>query len=155
MGTPENRTYCASCGTELDTTRSTPVRFGESFCSEAHAETFAAEARAARVAVAARAAVRTGGAEVRGGQNEKAGAGTWSLKRALMMAVCVGVPLITLAFLVVGGGALLGAGAAVLPYVALLACPAGMFFMMRGMQGHAKGDGESEHSAAAGDADRS
>jgi acetyl-CoA carboxylase alpha subunit len=155
METGGNPTYCASCGAEVDTTRSTPRRFGESFCSEAHAETFVAAARAARLAVAARAAVKTDGAEVPGRQNEKGGARGWDLKHALKMAFCLGTPLIAVAFLIGGGGALLGAGAAVLPYVALLACPLAMFFMMRGMHGHAKGDGESEHSAGSSHADRS
>jgi hypothetical protein len=155
METLGNSTYCASCGAEVDSTRSMPRRFGESFCSEAHAETFAAEARAARLAVAARAPVKADGTDVPSGLNDKGGARRWDLKHALKMAVCLGAPLIAVAFLVGGGGVLLGAGAAVLPYVALLACPLGMFFMMRGMQGHAKGDGESEHSAASGDATRS
>lgn len=155
METRVNPTYCVYCGAEVDASRLMPRRFGESFCSEAHAETFVAEARAARLVVAARAPVKTDGAEVPGRQNEKGGARRWDLKHALKMAVCLGTPLIAVAFLVGGGGALLGAGAAVLPYVALLACPLGMFFMMRGMQGHAKGDGESEHSAASGDAKRS
>jgi hypothetical protein len=155
METRGNHIYCASCGAAVDTTRSVPRRFGESFCSEAHAETFVTEARAARLAVAARAAGEAGDTEAAGGLSEKSGARRWDLKRALKMAVCLGAPLIAVAFLVGGGGALLGAGAAVFPYVALLACPLSMFFMMRGMQGHAKGDGESAHSAASGDGNRS
>lgn len=147
METRGNPTYCASCGAEVDTTGSVPRRFGESFCSEAHAETFVTEARAARLAVAARAAVEAGDAKAATGLSEQGGARRWDLKRALKMAVCLGAPLIAVAFLVGGGGALLGAGAALIPYAALLACPLSMFFMMRGMHGHAKGDGESEHSA--------
>ena len=69
METRGNPTYCASCGAEVDTTRSVPRRFGESFCSEAHAETFVAEARAARLAVAARA-VEAGDAEAPGGLSD-------------------------------------------------------------------------------------
>lgn len=150
-----NPTYCASCGAEVDATRSVPRRFGESFCTEAHAETFVAQARAARLTVAARVSVEAGDAEAPGGLSDKGGARRWNLKRALKMAVCLGAPLIAVAFLVGGGGALLGAGAAVLPYVALLACPLAMFFMMRGMHGHAKGDGESDHSAGSNHANRS
>src|SRR5712691_6399298 len=138
METEGNRTYCASCGAQVDTTRSVPRRSGESFCSEAHAETFVAEARAARLAVAARVSVEARDAEAPGGLSEKGGPGRWGLKRALKMVVCVGAPLIAVAFLVGGGGALLGTGAAVLPYVALLACPLAMFLMMRGMHGPAK-----------------
>ena len=47
--------------------------------------------------------------------------------------------------------ALLGAGAAILPVLALLACPLGMFFMMRAMQGHGKKDEDREHSTRSGD----
>ena len=155
METRGNPTYCASCGAAVDTTGLVPRRFGESFRSEAHAETFVTEARAARLAVAARAAVEAGDAKAAGGLSEQDGVRRWDLQRALKMAVCLGAPLIAVAFLVGGGGALLGAGAALIPYVALLACPLSMFFMMRGMQGHAKGDGESEHSAASGDGNRS
>lgn len=154
METRGNPTYCASCGAAVDTTGLVPRRFGESFCSEAHAETFVTEARAARLAVAARAA-EAGDAKAAGGLSEQGGARRWDLQRVLKMAVCLGAPLIAVAFLVGGGGALLGAGAALIPYVALLACPLSMFFMMRGMQEHAKGDGESEHSAASGDGNRS
>ncbi|MGH7419574.1 MAG: DUF2933 domain-containing protein [Candidatus Rokuibacteriota bacterium] len=56
------------------------------------------------------------------------------------MGACCGLPLLALVFLAGGGGALLGAGAAVLPLLAVLACPLGMFFMMRAMQGHGKAD---------------
>ena len=51
----QEATYCAYCGTEsVDPT--TARRFGEPFCSEAHADafvSFVSEARAARVAAAA------------------------------------------------------------------------------------------------------
>jgi hypothetical protein len=59
------------------------------------------------------------------------------------MAACCGLPLLVLVLLAGGGGALLGAGAAVLPLLAVLACPLGMLFMMRAMQGHGRGDGHT------------
>lgn len=64
----------------------------------------------------------------------------WDLKRGLKWAACLGVPLLLVVFLVGGGGALLGSGASLLPYLAILACPLVMFFMMLAMHGHQKQD---------------
>lgn len=131
----KEESYCAYCGVDLGRPGEVPKRFGEPFCSDAHADAFVQEARATKVERAA-AADQTSDATPSGGP----AAGGWDLKRALKMAACCGVPLLALVFLAGGGGALLGAGAAVLPLLAILACPPGMFFMMRGMQGHGKGD---------------
>ncbi|MGH7385642.1 MAG: DUF2933 domain-containing protein [Candidatus Rokuibacteriota bacterium] len=128
--------YCAYCGSDLDGASGLPMRFGERFCSDGHADAFVLEARAARIESAA-IADRTDAASL--GSQASSG---WNLKRALKMGVCCGLPLLALVFLVGGGGALLGAGSAVLPLLAILACPLGMFFMMRAMQGHGKGDNE-------------
>ena len=127
--------YCAYCGTDVHGAAPVPRRFGEPFCSEAHADSFAQEAWATRIERAASSdptsqAVSAGGSASSG----------WDLKRALKMAACCGLPLLALVFLAGGGGALLGAGAAVLPVLAVLACPLGMFFMMRAMQGHGRDD---------------
>ncbi|MEX2222879.1 MAG: DUF2933 domain-containing protein [Candidatus Rokuibacteriota bacterium] len=126
---------CAYCGTDLDGAAPAPRRFGEPFCSDAHADAFAEEARAARIERATSSdptsALAAGGGPA---------SSRWDLKRTLKMAACCGLPLLALVFLAGGGGALLGAGAAVLPLLAVLACPLGMFFMMRAMQGHGKGD---------------
>lgn len=119
--TVKEESYCTYCGVDLDRAAAAPKRFGEPFCGDAHAEAFVQEARAARIESAA------------------ASSG-WNLKRVLKMGACCGLPLLALVFLAGGGGALLGAGAAVLPLLAVLACPLGMFFMMRAMQGHGKGD---------------
>lgn len=134
--------YCAYCGIDVDHVAEIPSRFGEPFCSDAHADAFVQEARAARIESAASASQTADPAPTRG----QATSG-WDLKRALNMAACCGLPLLAIVLLAGGGGALLGAGAAVLPLLAALACPLGMFFMMRGMQGHGKGE---EHA----DADR-
>ena len=77
----------------------------------------------------------------------------WDLKRGLMWAACLGVPLVLVVFLVGGGGARLGSGASLLPYVVILVCPLVMFFMMRAMHGHQKRDpgrreGETGQSAS-------
>jgi hypothetical protein len=61
-------------------------------------------------------------------------------KMALKMAACCGLPMLALVVLAGGGAALLGAAGAVFPLLAALACPLGMFFMMRGMMKKGKGD---------------
>ncbi len=138
--TVKERTYCAYCGVDLDRGAEVPKRFGEPFCGDAHADAFVQEARAAKVESAGGADQTTAAAPTRG----QASSG-WDLKRALKMAACCGLPLLAVVFLAGGGGALLGAGAAVLPLLAVLACPLAMFFMMRGMQGYGKGD---DHTVA-------
>ena len=62
----------------------------------------------------------------------------WSLKRLLGLGACCAAPLLGGVALAGGGGALLGAAGAILPFLAALACPLGMYFMMRSMskRGH-------------------
>ena len=132
----ETTTHCAYCGVDLDRAAEGLKRFGELFCSDAHADAFVQEARAARIESAAIANQTTDAAPARGHATSG-----WNLKRALKMGACCGLPLLAFVFLVGGGGALLGAGAAVLPFLAVLACPLGMFFMMRMMRGHGQADG--------------
>lgn len=84
----------------------------------------------------------------------------WDLKRGLKWAACLGVPLVLVVFLVGGGGALLGSGATLLPYLAILACPLVMFFMMRAMHSHqmqdpAKRDDETGQSSSGASASTS
>jgi hypothetical protein len=139
--TATEQSYCTYCGVDLDRAVEAPKRFGEPFCSDAHADAFVQEARAAKVESAARAGQTTDVAPARDAAPGRGQASSdWDLKRALKMGACCGLPLLALVFLAGGGGALLGAGAAVLPILALLACPLGMFFMMRAMQGHGKSD---------------
>ena len=150
----QEATYCAYCGTDLVDAAAVARRFGEPFCSEAHADAFVTEVRAARVEGAALAAESSEGdarAEQVGDSLQKSATGAWSLGRLLKLAVCCGAPLLALVFLAGGGGALLGGGAAVLPYLALLACPLGMFlmmFMMRGKQHHGQGQTDARNDSA-------
>lgn len=134
-------THCGFCGVDLDAANPVPPRFGETFCSDAHADAFVSEVRAARTRVAALAGPaavdRRGTAE--SGQ-DKPVPGRWDLKRALKLAACCGLPILAVVVLAGGGGALLGAGAAILPVLALLACPLGMLLMMWGMGNHGKGE---------------
>lgn len=150
---PPEGVYCAFCGIERQAPGAMASRFGEPFCSEAHGEAFAAEVRAARVGAAASVEQgdARGPADPQGTEPGRAGAGGSSLGRVAKLAVCCGLPLLAVAFLAGGGGVLLGAGAVVLPYLALLACPLGMFFMMRAMQGRTKNNDERERSTRPND----
>lgn len=131
--------HCAFCGNETLPGLAVPERFGEVFCSEAHAEEFASGVRAARVQAAATADAVTLTKPEAGGQPAPAAKpGHW--KMALKMAACCGVPMLALVVLAGGGGALLGAAGAALPLLAALACPLGMFFMMRAMMKGGQGD---------------
>ena len=140
-------TYCGFCGIDIDATSPVARRFGTAFCGEAHAEDFASEVRAARTQAVA--VTRPGAAHDRApaegaDQPQKPGPQGWDLKRILKMAACCGLPILAVIFLAGGGSALLGAGAAILPVLALLACPLGMLFMMWGMRNH--GNGRSDQA---------
>lgn len=133
--------YCTLCGRETTPEGPAVERFGESFCSEAHAEAFAREVRAARVQAAA---ASNGGVEAAScGIGQGAVPGSW--KAYLGKALCWGAPILIVAVLVLGGtGALTGAAGAALPYLAALACPLGMYLMMRSMSkmGHQDDGGD-------------
>ena len=132
-GAPDSKLavrYCALCGRTPDPGEAAIDRFGEAFCSEAHAEEFVRTVRVARVqaAVTAETAVeRPGGPAARAVPQQD-----W--KAVLGKALCWGAPLLVVAFVLAGGtGVVVGAAGAVLPFLAALACPLGMYFMMRGM----------------------
>ncbi|OGK82503.1 MAG: hypothetical protein A2X53_11895 [Candidatus Rokubacteria bacterium GWA2_70_23] len=137
--------YCAFCGAEVGQ-EGAPERFGEIFCSDAHAEEFVKGVRAVRVQTAV-----AGGAEVQrtdgtAPEQPTGAAKPWDWKMALKMAACCGAPLLALVVLAGGGGALLGAAGALLPLLALLACPLGMYFMMRGRStGHQQQPKDEDH----------
>jgi len=135
--------YCGFCGIDLASAAIPVRRFGVPFCSEAHAEAFAGEVRAARAASVT--AAENEGAGKSDGAPDHASGNRWDFKRLLKMGACCGLSILAVVFLAGGGGALLGAGVAVLPILAVLACPLGMFFMMRAMHGHAKNNDEREH----------
>ena len=127
--------YCATCGAEADVHGLATERFDEVFCSDGHAEEFVKAVRAAQIQTAATALpVPSSPTEVE--KPEQQAACTlkqrdW--KHYLKMGACCGAPLLALAFLAGGGGVLLGAAGALLPFVAALACPLGMYFLMRSM----------------------
>jgi hypothetical protein len=169
-------THCTYCGGPIADGASVPRRFGEPFCSPAHAEEFVAGVRSARIEAAARAtamdapaATRWGtappaalSADAPGAPRTGAGCalaapgqrgGTAFLKRA----ACWGGPLLLLVALpLVWSGGWAAAGGSLLSVAALLACPLGMYFMMRamgGMQRHQarpgapRGEREGDHRA--------
>jgi hypothetical protein len=121
--------YCPVCG--RDAADPPLFRFGEYFCSEAHVAEFAGEVRG-RGGATAEAAQRVTPAAATPSAPKKGG--PWSL---LKMGACCGGGLLLLALipLVAGtGGAFAAVGSSVLTLAALLACPLGMYFMMRGMR---------------------
>ena len=122
--------YCARCGQPAGAGAAVIDRFGEAFCSAAHAEEFVQAVRTARVetAAAGRTAVEQPGGSPAGAVPQR----DW--KASLGKALCWGAPLLVVAFVLAGGtGACVGAAGAVLPFLAALACPLGMYFMMRAM----------------------
>ncbi|HWP35515.1 MAG TPA: hypothetical protein VNM66_07960 [Thermodesulfobacteriota bacterium] len=138
--------FCAFCGIEVSERRPATERFGEPFCSEAHAEAFVKDVRAARVQAAA-AAVRAGVRGVPSHEADGTGAtsgvapapptwrewlGRWSC-RAAPVLLLAGLLLVGLGS---GGGA--AAAASLLSVLALVACPLGMALMIwaMGRKGH-------------------
>lgn len=132
---PETGSYCAYCGHPVPDAGG-PERFGERFCSEAHAEEFATGVRATRMREVARR--ETGAASACA--VPPAGERTWNayLKRGL----CWGAPLLLLvAIPLIWSGGWAATGGSLLSVLALVACPLGMYFMMRTMMpAHRDGD---------------
>lgn len=124
--------YCPVCGVEVSSP--TEIRFGEPFCSLSHAEEFVEKVGAARIQEAAPRAVQVPEPEVQHPEVSALGAPKqrdW--KRYLKMGACCGAPLLAVVFLAGGGGVVLGAAGTFLPFLAALACPLGMYFLMRSM----------------------
>jgi hypothetical protein len=132
--------YCAVCGTRVNADGLLIERFGEPFCSDSHATEFVDQVRAARVREVASAPAAAPACALGSGS---AAAGSW--KASLGRALCWGAPVLIVAVLVLGGtGALAGVAGAALPYLAALACPLGMYLMMRSMSkmGHDDNSGD-------------
>ena len=123
--------YCALCGQEASPSAAAIERFGEPFCSEAHAGEFTKAVRAARVQAVATEPSTTEMERLEGSAEVAAKQQSW--KGLLKMGLCCGAPLLAVVVLAGGGGAVLGAAGAFLPALAMLACPLGMYFMMRSM----------------------
>lgn len=138
--TPADR-FCGQCGQRVVTGGPSIERFGEPFCSEPHAEAFAQAVRATRVRAAATALAAGGTAPPDVPGSGSPARRDW--KAYLGKALCWGAPLLVVAVLLGGGTQVLGAASAFLPVLAVLACPLGMFLMMRAMAKTGRhGDGE-------------
>ncbi len=132
---PDTTRHCAYCGHTITDEATAPERFGERFCSETHAEEFVAGVRAARMQAAARPEKPEIHDATKGGDvcalASRAQRG-WSAH--LKRAACWGAPVLLLVTLpLIWSGGRVAAGGALLSVLALLACPVGMYFMMRGM----------------------
>lgn len=137
--------YCPICGREAADRNLR--RFGEYFCSEDHVTEYAQEVRARTQEAAARSVedVQNDGQE----QPKQGG-----LSRLLKLGACCAAPILALVILVPllrGGATGLGAIAGNLLYfAALLACPLGMYFMMRSMHRMHQDDKEDRHEISNG-----
>lgn len=140
-GTSER--YCAFCGLSINAEEPAIERFGEPLCSEDHAAGFVKGVRAAR----AQAAVAAAEAEGQSGRAHPSF--TWGAK--LKKSLCWGAPVLLLLALPLlnSSDALAKTGGSLLSVLALLACPLGMFFMMRAMgkMAHTKKDGADRHGS--------
>ncbi|MBI3015258.1 MAG: DUF2933 domain-containing protein [Candidatus Tectomicrobia bacterium] len=125
--------YCAFCGADTNAYGLTIERFGEVFCSDGHAEEFVRNVREARVQAAAARALQAPTEVSSAEAPADAAPKRRGWKAYLGKGLCWGAPLLALVFLLGGGSAVLGAAGAFLPALALLACPLGMYFMMRSM----------------------
>lgn len=133
---------CAYCGVAVRDDTPPIERFGERFCSEAHAEEFAAGVRTARMQAAARRETAPMSCAL-------SSTGQRSWKDYLKRGACWAAPLLLLLAIPLfwSGSAAAATGGSILSALAFLACPLGMYFMMRAMsnmnhgaQGHAKDD---------------
>jgi hypothetical protein len=139
---PDTVGHCAYCGHPIADDVAAPERFGERFCSEGHAEEFAAGVRAARTEAAARRQeidARSVPGEGMACALPPPSQGGWPgyLKRA----ACWGAPvLLLLAIPLLWSGGWAATGGSLLSVLALVACPLGMYFMMRSMMGMQRGN---------------
>lgn len=134
--------HCAYCGHTLADDAPAVERSGEPFCSEPHAEEFAAGVSVARMLAAARTDSKGSACAV-----SPAGRPAW--RDLLKRAACWGAPvLLLLAIPLIWSGGWAATGGSLLSVLAVLACPLGMYFMMRGM-------GSMQHQKSAPEAEQS
>lgn len=129
---PAAPSHCGFCGRPI-TDGVASDRFGERFCSETHADEFATGVRAARIDAAARR-VDVDDRPTTACSVLPAGQQGW--RSRLKRAACWSAPLLLLlAIPLFWAGGWAAAGGSLLSVLALLACPLGMYFMMRSMSG--------------------
>ena len=128
---PAAPSHCGYCGRPITEDIAGSQRFGERFCSETHADEFATGVRAARIDAAARR-VDVDDRPTTACSVLPAGQQGW--RSRLKRAACWSAPLLLLlAIPLFWAGGWAAAGGSLLSVLALLACPLGMYFMMRGM----------------------
>ncbi len=126
----ETATHCAYCGHPIPGDSDVLERF----CSEAHADQFVAGVRAARMETAARAEALASKKPDHSGACALPPAGQRSWRDYLKQGACWGAPLLLLiAIPLFWSGGWGAAGGTLLTAIAFLACPLGMYFMMRAM----------------------
>jgi hypothetical protein len=126
--------HCGYCGRPLSSEVDAPERYGERFCSDSHADQFAAGVRVARIAAAARTEGPATNEADRGASCGLPPTGQRTWRDYLKQGACWGAPLLLLiAIPLVWSSGLAAAGGTLLTAIAFLACPLGMYFMMRGM----------------------
>lgn len=145
----EAEQYCPLCGREAADPRL--KRFGEYFCSEAHVAEYAREIRTRGGQQAAAMTQMQAGQPETG---ETASAKPGGLRNLLKLGACCAAPILALLILVPllrgGTGGLAAVGGSLLYFAALLACPLGMYFMMRSMS-KMQQDGKDEGQERSGD----
>lgn len=145
---PDTARHCAYCGHPIADDAPMPERFGEVFRSEAHADEFVAGVRAARMEVLARSTTSLDpGGTTDGPARALTAPGQRGSGDFLKRAACWGAPLLLiLAIPLFWNGGWAASGGSLLSIVALLACPLGMYFMMRGMTStrHQHGTADAE-----------
>lgn len=146
---PAAPSHCGYCGHPLADDAPAPQRFGERFCSEPHADEFATGVRAARVDAAARrvdldaSLVATHGTAC---ALPSAGKRRW--RDRVKRVACWGAPvLLLLAMPLIWAGGWAAASGSLLSMLALLACPVGMYFMMRSMMNMQQGPSAPDATA--------
>lgn len=121
--------YCPICGRDGDPALK---RFGHLFCSDAHAEQYASARRARTESLEASRSGVEAKSQGQGGNAMACGIGAKGGLRKMGWCLAGGVGLLIAALLIASGGVAATAGS-VLTVVAFLACPIGMYFMMRAM----------------------
>ncbi len=136
--------HCAYCGHALADDTPGLERFGEPFCSEAHAEEFAEGVRAARIQAAARSDAPGSACAI-----SPASQSGW--RDLLKRAACWGAPvLLLLAIPLIWSGGWAAASGSLLSVLALLACPLGIYFMMGSIGGMPHQEGASGEGGGKG-----
>jgi hypothetical protein len=140
-------TYCPICG--KDAADPSLKRFGEYFCSEAHVAEYAQEVRSKQAteptAIAAVAGPEPTAAQASGTAGGQAPQKQGGIGGFWKMAACGGGMLLLLPALgLVNLGGLAAVGGSLLSIAAVLACPIGMYFMMRGVMKREQGGSPAE-----------